>query len=125
MGRGWLYGADTDGMDDRFRPGVVGFCESFIVFGDDSPERDTEPVGDWLASTPTVKADEAFRLRFEGGGEDPSTGRFLQERWRVPGRLSGPLRFGAVSYMHSFFRRTQLLHDGLFESQRIFRPRLW
>jgi hypothetical protein len=122
MGRGWVYDADADEPDDRFRAGVVGFCDSFMAV-DDSPEPDRDPVVEGSTSTPVVDEDAAFRLRFKGGGEDPSVGRFLHDRWRVPGRLSGPLRFGAVSYMHSFFRRTQLLHEGLFESQRIFRPR--
>ena len=51
-------------------------------------------------------------------------GRFLHERFLVPGRLSGPLRFGTASYSHSLLRRVQLLHTGLVESQRIFRARL-
>lgn len=64
-------------------------------------------VGDWSdrgrdavarsMSTPVVEEDETFRLRFNVGGEDPSAGFFLQDLWRVPGRLSGPLRFGATS----------------------------
>lgn len=41
------------------------------------------------------------RLRFWGGpvvaGVDPSALRFLHDRWRVPGILSGPLRFGTKS----------------------------
>jgi hypothetical protein len=65
------------------------------------------------------------RFLFDGGGgADPSDGLFLQERWRVPGRLSGPRRFGAASYWQSFDRRTQLLHTGRVESQRILRARL-
>ena len=39
------------------------------------------------------------RFLFDGGGgAEPSAGRFLQDRWRVPGRLSGPRRLGAASY---------------------------
>lgn len=53
-----------------------------------------------------------------------SGGRFLHERCLVPGRLSGPLRFGTVSYSHSLLRRVQLLQTGLVESQRILRARL-
>jgi hypothetical protein len=63
-------------------------------------------------------------LRFKGGGADPSGGRFLHERCRVPGLLSGPRRFGTASYWHSFNLRTQLLQTGRVESQRIFRARL-
>lgn len=51
-------------------------------------------------------------------------GRFLHERFLVPGFLSGPLRFGTESYSHSLLRRVQLLQTGLVESQRIFRARL-
>lgn len=59
-----------------------------------------------------------------GGGAEPSAGRFLHERCRVPGRLSGPLLRGFSSYSQSLDRLTQLLHMGLVESQRIFRARL-
>jgi len=51
-------------------------------------------------------------------------GFFLNCLCLVPGRLSGPRRFGAASYSHTSDRRTQLLHTGLVESQRILRPRL-
>ena len=54
-----------------------------------------------------------------------SGGRFLHERCLVPGRLSGPRRFGTASYSHSLFRRRQLWQNGRVESQRIFRARLW
>lgn len=66
------------------------------------------------------------RFLFEGGGggTDPSAGRFLQDLCRVPGRLSGPRRLGTASYWHSLDRRTQLLHTGRVESQRILRARL-
>ena len=53
-----------------------------------------------------------------------SGGRFLHERCLVPGRLSGPRRFGTASYSHSLFRRRQLWQNGRVESQRIFRARL-
>jgi len=59
-----------------------------------------------------------------GGGAEPSVGRFLHERCRVPGRLSGPLLRGFSSYSQSLDRLMQLLHMGLVESQRIFRERL-
>lgn len=45
---------------------------------------------------------------FFAGVVAASVGRFLQERCRVPGRLSGPLRFGTASYSHSLLRRVQL-----------------
>lgn len=45
---------------------------------------------------------------FFAGAVDASTGRFLQERCLVPGRLSGPRRFGTASYSHSLLRRVQL-----------------
>jgi hypothetical protein len=57
------------------------------------------------------------------GVSSPSTDRFLQDRRRVPGRLSGPRRFGTASYSHWLERRAQLSHPGLVESQRIFRAR--
>lgn len=64
-------------------------------------------------------------LRFRtAGASSPSTGRFLQDRRRVPGRLSGPRRFGTASYSHWLERRAQLSHPGLVESQRIFLARL-
>lgn len=53
-----------------------------------------------------------------------SGGRFLHERFLVPGRLSGPLRLGTASYSQSLLRRVQLLQTGLVESQRILRARL-
>jgi hypothetical protein len=64
-------------------------------------------------------------LRRFGLGECRSSGTlFLHLLWRVPGRLSGPLRLGIASYSHSLFLRRQLLHSGLVESHRIFRARL-
>ena len=66
-----------------------------------------------------------LRLFFASGPDvSDSGGRFLQERCRVPGRLSGPLRFGLASYSQSLPRRIQLLQWGLVESQRILRLRL-
>lgn len=53
-----------------------------------------------------------------------SGGRFLQDRCRVPGFLSGPRLFGTASYSHSLLRRVQLLQTGRVESQRILRARL-
>ena len=63
-------------------------------------------------------------LRFGGGGAEPSAGRFLHDRCRVPGRLSGPRRFGTRSYSQGLDLRLQLLHTGLVESHRILRARL-
>lgn len=64
------------------------------------------------------------RRRFELRGVGSSGARFLHLLWRVPGRLSGPLRLGIASYSHSLFLRRQLLQSGLFESHRILRARL-
>lgn len=113
-----MIGVEADTSEDRLCGWLSGFLPDIGLDG--SAERDAVSANA-PASAPGV-AGEGLRLRF-WGGEGPSEGRFLHDRWRVPGRLSGPLRRGAVSYMHSFFRRTQLLQAGLFESQRIFRPR--
>lgn len=53
-----------------------------------------------------------------------TSARLLQRRWRVPGFLSGPRRFGAGSYSHGSERREQLEQCGRVESQRILRERL-
>lgn len=62
--------------------------------------------------------------RFGLGEFKSSEALFLHLLWRVPGRLSGPLRLGIASYSHSLFLRRQLLHSGLVESHRILRARL-
>lgn len=69
----------------------------------------------------------SVRLRLGGGTVSAplsSVGLFLQLRCLVPGLLSGPRRLGTASYSQTFDLRTQLLHTGRVESQRIFRPRL-
>lgn len=87
---------------------------------------DGSPVGRTNSSFPSeCSSSVSVLLRFRTEGtSSPSTGRFLQERRRVPGRLSGPRRFGTASYSHWLERRAQLSHPGLVESQRIFRARL-
>ena len=60
----------------------------------------------------------------EGDGVVSGTGLFLHDLCLVPGRLSGPLLLGAISYSHTLDRRTQLLQTGRVESHLILRPRL-
>ena len=81
-------------------------------------------AGSGLMRPRTGSPNSSSVLRFFFGGVAASAGRFLHERCRVPGRLSGPLRFGTASYSHSLLRRVQLWHTGLVESQRILRARL-
>lgn len=68
-----------------------------------------------------------LRLEEGAGAGAPSCGggRFLQDLWRVPGLLSGPLRLGTASYSHWLLLRAQLLHPGRVESHRILRARHW
>lgn len=72
--------------------------------------------------SPSAVVFRFFLAEAEAGSA--SAGRFLHERCLVPGRLSGPRRFGTASYTHSLFRRRQLWQKGRVESQRIFRARL-
>jgi hypothetical protein len=65
-----------------------------------------------------------LRLVLVVAGAGSSRSRFLGRLCRVPGCLSGPLRFGTASYSQRFDLRAQLLHVGRLESQRIFRLRL-
>lgn len=50
--------------------------------------------------------------------------RLRAARLRVPGTLSGPRRFGAVSYSHALFLRMQFWQHGRVESHLILRERL-
>ena len=83
---------DVLGMCSEVRSGsdlsTSGGCA-----GDGSGMSVLNPVED---GTTRAVAGSGLRFFF-GWGSDPSVGRFLQDRWRVPGRLSGPLRLGAAS----------------------------
>lgn len=96
----------------------------------------TSPLAGFMGSSKrfTLTSDSVLRLFFGGGGradEDSASVasgadgiRFLHDRCRVPGRLSGPRRLGWASYSHGLLRRRQLLHSGRVESHLIFRARL-
>lgn len=91
--------------------GGAGCCDDFCTF---SLTREEDAVGCRGCTVVVLDVDggasrcseveersAVVRLRFWGGpvaaGVDPSALRFLHDRWRVPGILSGPLRFGTKS----------------------------
>jgi hypothetical protein len=113
-------------FEGDLKKGVVGLSEvsgmlAFFLSFVGRPELEglLRVVGlDWM------EEDEFLVGAGELSAEGRDVGFFLKALCLVPGFLSGPRRFGATSYSQASDRRTQLLHTGLVESQRILRPRL-
>lgn len=89
----------SSSVSDLTTPWVI--CIDSTEVGDKADAGDNIPdpaLDTWPVSELGIEIEGPPFLGFFFAGADPSEGRFLHERCLVPGRLSGPRRFGTASY---------------------------